>query len=286
MSALLEILGKPDNLPIALLLLGSFAAAFAIVLLARRGEPRPEPGLPPRVSTWPYLVRVEMLAAILVTALLVLASVALDAPLEEAADPTETPNPAKAPWYFVGLQELLVYFDPWIAGVVVPTVIVFGLMAIPYLDPNPRGSGRYTIRERPFALGTFGAGFLLWVGLIVVGTFCRGPGWQWFWPWEPWDPHRVVAEATVDLAELFGIRGDGGRTAFGAAVVGAWFLGGTALPYAVLRWRRSPALAALGPGRYLVIALLLLAMAGVVAKITLRLALHVKYVWTTPWFNV
>jgi hypothetical protein len=83
------------------------------------------------VHTWPYLMRMELGRAILVTALLMVWSLTLNAPLEEPSNPNVTMNPAKAPWYFLGLQEMLVYFDPWIAGVVMPTLIIVGLMVIP-----------------------------------------------------------------------------------------------------------------------------------------------------------
>ena len=88
----------------------------------------------------------------------------------------KTPNPSKAPWYFLGLQEMLVYFDPWMAGVVLPSLIVVGLMAIPYIDFNKQGNGYYTIKQRKFAYIIFQFGFLeMWVTLIVLGTFLRGP---------------------------------------------------------------------------------------------------------------
>ena len=96
------------------------------------------------IPTWPYLIRKEFLAAIICTIILIVWSILLDAPLEELSDPTMTPNPAKAPWYFLGLQEMLVYFDPWIAGVAFPMLIILGLMAIPYIDFNPKGNGYYT----------------------------------------------------------------------------------------------------------------------------------------------
>ncbi len=107
------------------------------------------------VHTWPYLMRMEFLVAILVTVLLMVWSLTLNAPLEEPANPNVTMNPAKAPWYFLGLQEMLVYFDPWIAGVVMPTLIIVGLMVIPYIDSNPLGNGYYTYKQRKFSIWTF-----------------------------------------------------------------------------------------------------------------------------------
>ena len=87
--------------------------------------------------TWPYFMYTIVLCFLLTTAVLWVWSMVAPAPLEPLADPNKTPNPSKAPWYFVGLQELLVYFDPWIAGVVLPTLIIVGLMAIPYIDKSP-----------------------------------------------------------------------------------------------------------------------------------------------------
>jgi hypothetical protein len=131
-------------------------------------------------------------------------AIALQAPLEEPASAVKTPNPSKAPWYFLGLQEMLVYFDPWMAGVVLPSMVVFGLMAIPYIDYNKSGNGYYTIEQRKFAYIMFQFGFLvLWVTLIVMGTFLRGPNWNFFGPYEIWDPHKVEALNNVDLSEYF-----------------------------------------------------------------------------------
>ena len=112
----------------------------------------------------------------LLTAFLTVWAIFLRAPLEQPADPNIAPNPAKAPWYFLGLQEMLVYFDPWLAGVVLPGLIVVGLIAIPYIDKNPKGNGYYTFKERRFAISTFMFGFvILWSVLIIFGTFLRGP---------------------------------------------------------------------------------------------------------------
>jgi quinol-cytochrome oxidoreductase complex cytochrome b subunit len=94
-----------------------------------------------------------------------------------AAAPTRTPNPSKAPWYFLGLQEILVYFDPWHAGVVLPTFIILGLMVLPYIDINPKGNGYFTFTERKYEILTFFLGFhVLWILLIVVGRSCAGRG--------------------------------------------------------------------------------------------------------------
>jgi quinol-cytochrome oxidoreductase complex cytochrome b subunit len=101
---------------------------------------------------WPYLLRIEFLAVLIVTVLLFVWSITLNAPLEEPSNPNLTMNPSKAPWYFLGLQEMLVYFDPWIAGVVMPSLIIVGLMAFPYVDSNPLGAGYYTWKQRKIAV--------------------------------------------------------------------------------------------------------------------------------------
>ena len=142
-----------------------------------------------------------------VMVVLVLWALLIDAPLEAPANPTRTPNPSKAPWYFLGLQEMLVYFDPWNAGVVMPSLIIVGLMVIPFIDINPKGNGYYSFKDRKYEILTFFLGFhVLWVSMIIIGTFFRGPGWNLFWPWQRWDPHKVVALTNVDLPYLVGFR--------------------------------------------------------------------------------
>src|ERR1044071_3403486 len=163
-----------------------------------------------KIHTWPHLVRMELLVALFVLAALTLWALTVDAPLEEPANPTRTPNPSKAPWYFLGLQEMLVYYDPWNAGVVLPSLIIVGLMAIPFLDFNKHGNGYYTIEERKFSYLVFQFGFLeRWITLIILGTFFRGPNWNIFGPFEYWDPHKVLALNNVDLSQYFWIFGMG-----------------------------------------------------------------------------
>lgn len=139
-----------------------------------------------KVEVWPHLIVREYVAAAACCLVIFAWSVWMDAPLEFLANPNVTPNPSKAPWYFVGLQELLVYFDPWIAGVLLPNMIIVGLMAIPYIDPSPKGVGYYSFRERPFANAMFLLGIAMWFTLIYIGYFCRGPNFAWFWPWQSW----------------------------------------------------------------------------------------------------
>jgi quinol-cytochrome oxidoreductase complex cytochrome b subunit len=148
---------------------------------------------------WPDLVYTELLCMIIGTIVLVVWGIAFAAPIEEPANPARTPNPSKAPWYFLGLQEMLVYYDPWLAGVVFPSLIIVGLMAIPYIDTNPKGNGYYTYAERKVEINLFLFGFLiLWVLLVILGTFLRGPNWNFFGPYEYWDLHKL--EALVNVA--------------------------------------------------------------------------------------
>ena len=209
------IAAKPDNVPIVglIFLLGFFtwlATSRAVQNDDRiaRGEPTLEHAGNEKVLVWPDLVYTELICMVALTAFLLLWGIGLQAPLEEPASSVMTPNPSKAPWYFLGLQEMLVYFDPWMAGVVMPSLIVVGLMSIPYLDFNPKGCGYYTIVERKFSYLTFQFGFLLlWVVLIVLGTFLRGPNWNIFGPYEFWDVHKVEALNNVDLSQYFWISG-------------------------------------------------------------------------------
>ncbi|HIL13799.1 MAG TPA: hypothetical protein EYG16_09030, partial [Deltaproteobacteria bacterium] len=183
-----------------------------------------------KIHTWPHLVRAEFICFLAVLAFMLVWSLLVDAPLEQPAAPTRTPNPSKAPWYFLGLQEILVFFDPWHAGVVLPSFIIVGLMVLPYIDINPKGNGYFCYADRKWEILTFFGGFhVLWIVLIVVGTFLRGPGWNWFWPWEVWDSHKVVAMSNVDLPYLFGFRDYTLSALFGLAVVGGYFVLGTGL---------------------------------------------------------
>lgn len=292
MENLLAILSKADNIPIVMMifLVGFFTwLAFRQArqndkLVAEEGYGRLQEEGKDRIFTWPYLTRNEFLSAILVMVILTVWSVVLDAPLEEPANPTKTPNPSKAPWYFLGLQEMLVYFDPWLAGVVFPTLIIVGLMAIPYIDKNPKGNGYYTWEERKFAISVFLFGFfVLWIILIFVGTFLRGPGWNFFAPWERWDPHKVVAMTNVDLHQMFGIRSSLGAFFFGGFVVILYYSVGVLYYY----WKKNTEfIKKLGAVRYAILAFLFLTMMALPIKMILRWTLNIKYVWVTPWFNI
>jgi hypothetical protein len=249
-----------------------------------------EPAVADRVHVWPYLVRNEFICSIIVIVVLTVWSIVVDAPLEEPANPTQTPNPSKAPWYFLGLQEMLVYFDPWFAGVVLPSLIIVGLMVIPYVDINPKGNGYYTFMERPFAITTFLFGFFfLWISLIITGVFFRGPGWNLFWPWETWDPHMVIALTNIDLPAWGPFKWMGNPKIFGIEVIGfvlvtVYF--STALIFYYVTRDTNETIRQLGPVRYGIVAFLFLTMMSLPIKMFLRLAFNIQNVWVTPWFNI
>ena len=220
------IITKPDNVPIVMLI---FSVGFFTWLALRKGvinDERMERGEPPmekvgedKVLVWPDLVYTELIAMVICTVILIVWAIVLKAPLEQPASSARIPNPSKAPWYFLGLQEMLVYFDPWMAGVVLPTMIVQGLIALPYIDFNQKGNGYYTFAHRKFAITTFLFGFIvLWCVLIVLGTFLRGPNWNFFGPFEPWDPHKNVPLNNVNLSDYFWLLG------FGSAIEGKHWL--------------------------------------------------------------
>lgn len=132
-----------------------------------------------KVYTWPHLISQEFLALMAVTAFLLVAATTIAAPLEDLANPNVTPDPSKAPWYFLGLQEQLAYFHPMIAGVTIPGVALGLLAATPFLDKNP--SVRPENRKTAMVAFTF---FLVFWGVLVMsGSFFRGPGFNWVWPW-------------------------------------------------------------------------------------------------------
>jgi len=295
-----SIIAKEDNVPIVMLLA---AVGFFTWLGLRRAvvnDDRIATGKPPlekdddKVLVWPDLVYTELICMVIATAALVVWGVLLKAPLEQPATSAKAPNPSKAPWYFLGLQEMLVYYDPWMAGVWLPTLIIVGLIAMPYIDFNQKGNGYFTFRERKFALSVFMYGFLvLWVVLIVLGTFLRGPNWNFFGPFERWDPHKVVPLNNVNLSEMFWLAFNVVPTDLhwfvrelpGIVLVLAYLF---VVPLVLARLWLRPFYVRMGAVRYLVLVVLLLHMAALPIKMVLRWTMNLKYIVAIPefFFNI
>jgi len=288
----------PDNVPIVgmIFLVGFFfwyamyrayendrrvSAGFATI----EGEDSAQ-----KVFSWPDLVYVELICLVVVMAVLIVWSIALKAPLEEPANPTDSPNPAKAPWYFLGLQEMLVYYDPWLAGVVFPALIIVGLMAIPYIDTNPKGNGYFTFKERHWEITIFVLGFIvLWCSLIALGTFLRGPNWNFFGPYEFWDVNKLVPLNNINLSEIIWIKVFKKglpnfwlwREIFGLAVVG-FYLGALPLIFSKTLFRRF--FEKMGMARYMIGVNLALIMIALPIKMYLRWIFNLKYIVAIPEF--
>ena len=295
------IIAKPDNVPIvALIFLVIFFTWYSMreaVLNDKRteaGDEVIEKQESDRVWVWPDLVYTELISLILCTAILVVWSIGLEAPIEQPANPAATPNPSKAPWYFLGLQEMLVYFDPWLAGVVLPSLIIVGLMAIPYVDTNPKGNGYYTFNERKAEIVIFLFGFVvLWSSLIVLGTFLRGPNWNFFGPFEYWDVHKLEALTNVQLSEYVWVRGLGQalpdnillRESVGILLTLAYVF---ALPVLLARTVFRNYYEKLGPTRFYVTVVLFLMMLSLPAKMLARWVFNLKNIVSIPeyFFNI
>jgi hypothetical protein len=296
------IVTKPDNVPIVgMLFLVPFFTWYSM-REAVRNDQRTAEGKPlieqeetaEKVLTWPDLVYTELICMVVLTVVLIGWSLALEAPLEEPANPGASPNPSKAPWYFLGLQEMLVYFDPWLAGVVFPGLIIVGLMAIPYIDTNPKGNGYYTLKERKWEITTFLFGYLiLWILLVILGTFLRGPNWNFFGPYEYWDVHKLEALVNVNLSEYIWVQALGMglprnpliREMFGFLIVFAYFL--AIPPLLAKKWFKG-FYTTLGPIRFHVMVFLLLCMAALPIKMLLRWLFNLKYIVGIPeyFFNI
>src|SRR5580765_3112783 len=296
-----QIVTKPDNVPIVgLIFLLVFFVWYSVreaVLNDRRiaaGQGPIEKAEADRVWVWPDLVYAELISLIVCSVILIVWSIFLKAPLEQPANPANTPNPSKAPWYFLGLQEMLVYFDPWLAGVVLPGLIIVGLIAIPYIDKNEKGNGYYTFNERKVEITLFLFGFVvLWCSLIVLGTFLRGPNWNFFGPFEYWDLHKLEALTNVNLSEYFWVR------MLGQALPKAWIIREMpglllvlfyvgVLPVILGRKLFKTYYDKLGAPRYYVTVFLFLMMMALPIKMLLRWIFNLKYIVGIPeiFFNI
>ena len=297
-----KIVTKPDNVPIVMLI---FLVGFFVWLAMHQGfenDRRTEQGLPSKekevtndkVWVWPDLVYTEFISTVIFGAVMVIWSVFLKAPLEEPANPSLAPNPSKAPWYFLGLQEMLVYYDPWIAGVLLPGLIIVGLMATPFLDVNPKGNGYFTFKDRKYEITVFLLGFvILWVLLIILGTFLRGPNWNFFGPYEYWDPHYLVPLNNVNLSEFFYVKW------LGTGLPSNWFLRElpgiilvilylTVTPLVFARMWFKKFFLSMGAIRYQIMMFLLLCMFSLPIKMVLRWTFNLKYIVAIPeyFFNI
>jgi hypothetical protein len=132
-----------------------------------------------KVHVWPHLLVVEFVASLVMTAFLLVFSTFVNAPLQTLANVNRTPNPSKAPWYFLGLQELLTMFHPMVAGVTIPGVGMFGLILAPYTDRNPSNKPE----DRKFAIALMTLFLMFWAVLVIIGVFFRGPGFNFTFPW-------------------------------------------------------------------------------------------------------
>jgi hypothetical protein len=298
----LLIITKGDNMPIVIMIFSLLACLYVGLRQAAVNDMRMERGEPPKealesnkkVLVWPDLVFSEFLVTVVLSVGFIVWAILVEAPIEEPASGTRAPNPAKAPWYFLGLQEMLVYYDPWFAGVLLPTFIVLGLMAIPYIDVNPKGNGYYTFKERKFAISMFLFGFLvLWVALIILGTFLRGPNWNFFGPFEYWDPHKVEPLVNVNLSEFVWVRWLDTRLPDsilmrelpGFALLLAYFV---IMPGLLAKTVMRKFFDQMGFARYSVMVGLLLFMAMLPMKMLLRWTFNLKYLIAIPeyFFNI
>jgi hypothetical protein len=296
-----KIIIKPDNVPIVLLIFSVgfctwFGLRQAVLNDERlaRGEPPREKLEDDKVLVWPDLVYTELIAMVVCTVVLVFWAIFLKAPLEQPASSSRIPNPSKAPWYFLGLQEMLVYFDPWMAGVVLPTFIIVGLIAMPYIDYNQRGNGYFTFVQRKFSITMFLFGFLvLWVTLIVLGTFLRGPNWNFFGPFEAWDPHKNVPLTNINLSEYFWLYLLGQSTEKGwfirelpgiVLILGYLLL----LPPILAKTIMRPLFVKMGFVRFFILVTLIQFMALLPIKMVLRWTINLKYIVFIPeaFFNI
>ena len=186
-----------------------------------------------------------------------------------------------------------------------PTLIIVGLMVVPSIDANPLGNGYYTYKQRKFAIWTFLFGFIgLWVLMIVIGTFIRGPGWMWFWPGQTWDAQRVEFAVNRNVDQIFGINGSWivhlmpasnasyapilARIIFGIFPLALYFIVAGYIVHRLLLltdfskkiFKRMTLL------QMMTMELFLILMLSLPVKILLRLVFRIKYIWVTPWFSI
>jgi hypothetical protein len=217
-------------------------------------------------------VGIEFIAGLIFTFIIMVWSLFMNAPLKELANPSDTPIDERAPWYFIGLQELLIYFDPWLAGVILPSILLVGLIALPFIDPNREtGIGRYTLRDRPVAVPAFCFGFAMWFVLIIIGQFFRGPARIFYWPWED----KSVLK-TLPVTELVNFHIAGGF---------AFFILYFGFCLVVPQFIFKNFYKTLGVIRYYIFMTLFATMLLIPIKIFLRYIFDIKYILTFQIFG-
>ncbi len=217
-------------------------------------------------------VGIEFIAGLIFTFIIMTWSLFMDAPLKELANPADTPIDERAPWYFIGLQELLIFFDPWLAGVILPSILLVGLILVPFIDPQKEtGIGRYTLRDRPVAVPVFCFGFLMWYVLVIIGQFFRGPARMFYWPWED---KTVLKELPIVEMVNFHIAG-------GFAFFILYFSACMVVPQIIFKNFYKT----LGVVRYYIFMSLFAVMLLIPIKIFLRYVFDVKYILSLQIFN-
>jgi len=275
-----ENMARTDFLPVALFLWAAPLSFWMFLHLAWQNDQRIKQGQEVReaqetatLPAWPHLLFREFLATLIVLIALFAWSMLVQAPLDAPADPAFSPNPSKSAWYLLGLQELLGYFDPWFAGIVLPFMAVTGLMLIPFLDPDHKGSGSYAFDHRRGAVTLFLFAWLfLWVLPIAIGAFLRGPNWNFFGPFEPWDAGKAPNLAGVRLPPLFGL-----------LALAAYFIG---LPLLLGLTSAKGLRQSIGRIRYWVFMFYMTVMFLVPIKMLLRWLFNLKYFITLPGINL
>ncbi len=222
----------PERLPVVVLVLSSVAVLW--LEMRRFYLPESQPSGVPRLERPPAKLSVDAVVATAAGLALVVLVLLRPPALGAEADPASRPDGIKAPWFFVGLQELGTYFDPWVPYFALPVLLIAGLLGLPWLETGDAGGGR---RRSLFLLGWL----LLWLWPMAVGALLRGPHWNAFGPFETWDPQRPVPPAPRPLSEVFWIVWMRGvqpvswwlRELPGMLLLGGYFV---LLPLALRRW--------------------------------------------------
>ncbi len=280
------IIRQPDAVALTLLVLLVVSTLVHGLLQSRRRgrrDPRDDdtPAGNPMATTWPALIKKELLAALITLLLISWWAMALVLEVGSPVDPELTPALAKAPWFFIGVQEMLQYFDTWLAGAVLPLLMIFGLAALPYLDTS-ESDGDAARRGRPVVLGLTVALVLCWLLPMVIGLFFRGEHWIFHPVWLPPPIEVPLPRPLFSLADLLGLGSLGGHLLGGALCLGPFAL----LPLFWRRLRQRPWAEQMGGARFHITGALIILLAMVAIKVTLVAALDVRYLWITPWVRI